>query len=498
MTDVIPDAASVQSGNLDPQVPEHSQGDCKNLVKPSVLLAGFGHNIETRGPAPRLSGPLTAPRSWGIMASRLSQSCWPDGRVVPPVRLAHKFVLWLSVALCSTAGSGFAQVMLKPVQPGEPITLLPTDAAVFESPESKKDLPCTVVGRKADLGFDLRFHSGFDVTLPLRELSGDGSMLSVVFRVYPQDKKEQAAYFVQHFKVPVVEEDAKGDATLQGTIDVGPGKYRVEWLMRDKLERVCSSAWDVEAALPAKDQPMPLFIDPGQISETAPEPFVDDASTPASRQTDGVNLKLLVNFAPQDSTSSTLQRTDTEALVSILKTIQRDAHVSRLSLVAFNIGENRIVYRQETADRIDFPALGKALQTMKLGTVNVAKLSEKHSETDFLQELIETEVAGSAHPDAVIFAGPKAMLSADVPQEGLRRIGDIECPVFYMNYNLNPQAVPWKDSISHAIRAFKGTEFTISRPRDLWVSTSEMFSRITRSKRQHAIAAAASASTGTH
>jgi len=389
-------------------------------------------------------------------------------------------------------------MMLKPVQPGEQVTLLPTDAAVFESPEFKKDLPCTVTGRKADLGFDLRFHSGYDVTIPLRELSGDGSTLSVVFRVYRPDEKENAAYFVQHFKVPILDDDAKGDATLQGSMDVGPGKYRVEWLMRDKLERVCSSAWDVDAALSPKDKPMPLFIDPGQVAESLPEPFVNDSASPPSREADGVNLKLLVNFAPQDSTSSTLQRSDTEALVSILKTIQRDTHVSRLSLVAFNIGENRVIYRQETADRIDFPALGKALQSMKLGTVNVAKLGEKHSETDFLQELIETEVADSAHPDAVIFAGPKAMLSADVPQEDLRRIGDIECPVFYMNYNLNPQAVPWKDSISHAIRAFKGTEYTISRPRDLWVSTSEMFSRIVRSKRQHAVAAAASASTGTH
>jgi hypothetical protein len=83
------------------------------------------------------------------------------------------------------------------------------------------------------------------------------------------------------------------------------------------------------------------------------------------------------------------------------------------------------------------------------------------------------------------------MLDADVPQDDLRRIGDIECPVFYLNYNLNPQAVPWKDAISHAIRVFKGTEYTISRPRDLWFSTAEMVSRILRSKQQHAVASVA-------
>jgi len=125
---------------------------------------------------------------------------------------------------------------------------------------------------------------------------------------------------------------------------------------------------------------------------------------------------------------------------------------------------------------------------IKLGTVEVAKLGAKHSETDFLRELIETEVANNVLVDAVVFAGPKAMLNADVPQEELRRMAGVECPVFYMNYNSNSQAVPWKDSISHAIRALKGTEYTISRPRDLWLSTSDMFSRIIGSKRQRAIA----------
>jgi hypothetical protein len=161
--------------------------------------------------------------------------------------------------------------------------------------------------------------------------------------------------------------------------------------------------------------------------------------------------------------------------------------VAHISLVAFNMEESRILYKQESSGAIDFSALGHALDTMKLGTISVQHLDQKHSEAEFLQQLIQKEVAGSNHSDAFIFAGPKTMLDADVPQEDLRRIGDIESPVFYMNYNLNPQAVPWKDSISHAIRAFKGTEYTISRPRDLWFSTSEMLDRIRRSKQQHAL-----------
>jgi hypothetical protein len=403
---------------------------------------------------------------------------------------------WVMVGILGCLGvtAAQAQVQLKASEPGELVMPMPSDLAIFESSDARKDLPCTVTERKPELGFDLRFHAGYEVTLPLKEIAGDGEVLTVVFRVRSQKNPENTAYFVQHFRAPSIEEEAKGDALLEGVVDLGEGSYHVDWLMRDRAERICSQSWDLEAALNSKDKPMDLFAAPNQISEFQPEPFVNDHDArPAHLADDAANVKVLVNFAPQNSTSAALQRSDTEALVSILKAIQRDPRVGRISLVAFNMSEARIMYRQEAADQIDFPALGKALQNMKLGTVTVQNLGQKHSETDFLEGLIEKEVGTASHPDAVIFAGPKAMLNADVPQEDLRRIGNVECPVFYMNYNLNPQAVPWKDSISHAIKAFRGTEYTISRPRDLWFSTSEMVNRISRSKRARATSAGSAA-----
>lgn len=384
--------------------------------------------------------------------------------------------------------------MLKPSRPGERVTLLPSDVAILSSPEQREELPCTVTARKVGLGFDLRFHPGFDVTIPLNELAGNGQILTVLFRVYSQADPSHPAYFIQRFNVPAMEDNAKGAALLQGVIDVGEGAYHVDWLMRDRSEHICSANWDFEAQLAAKDKPMPLFIRANQIAESYPEPFVNDTSRPAHATEDSLNMKLLVNFAPQDPFSTAMQRSDTEALVSILKAIQRDPHVGHISLIAFSMVESRVIYRQDTADEIDFPALGRALQTVKFGTVDLQHLSEKHSETAFLQTLIEKEVGASSHPDAVVFAGPKVMLDADVPQDDLRRIANIECPVFYMNYNLYPQSSPWKDSISHAIRAFKGTEYTISQPRDLWLSTSEMVSRIVRFKREKGVATAAAVS----
>lgn len=389
-----------------------------------------------------------------------------------------------------------SQLMMKPADPGEQVTPLPSDLAVLESSDERKDLPCTVTPSKAEIGFDLRFHAGYDVSVPLSELAGETQLLTVVFRVYPEGDRDRAKYFVERFETPQIADGAKGDALLQGGVDLGEGAYHVDWLMRDREEHVCSSNWEVDAQIQAKDKPMQLFLGPKQIAQSLPEPFVNDGSRPAPHAGGDLNIKLLVNFAPQDAQSAALQRSDTDALVSILKTLERDPHVGHISLVAFNMEQSRVVYRQETSDQIDLPALGHALSDVKLGTVAVTRLGEKHSETTFLEGLIERELTPSSHPDAVIFAGPKAMLDADVPEDDLRRIGSVEYPVFYMNYNLNPQAVPWKDSISHAIRAFKGTEYTISRPRDLWVSTTEMVGRIVRSKREKGVSTASTGSGG--
>ena len=146
--------------------------------------------------------------------------------------------------------------------------------------------------------------------------------------------------------------------------------------------------------------------------------------------------------------------------------------------------EQKVVYRQQDADRIDFPALGEAVNKLNLGTIDLGRLGEKHGDTEFLADLVRREVQSShqEHPDAFIFAGPKVLLDSNVPQETLKEAGDVDFPVFYMNYNLNPQAVPWKDAISHTVHFYRGYEYTISKPRDLWMAVSEMVSRIVKSR----------------
>src|SRR5580658_9496650 len=90
---------------------------------------------------------------------------------------------------------------------GGNVRIVNTDMAVLEMQEVRNDLPCSVTPRKAVLGFDLRFHAGYDVDVPLKELSGSENELTILFRVTAAGHKDDPTYFVQHIHVPSLEED---------------------------------------------------------------------------------------------------------------------------------------------------------------------------------------------------------------------------------------------------------------------------------------------------
>jgi hypothetical protein len=363
---------------------------------------------------------------------------------------------------------------------GTRIQLNNSDMAVLEAQEVRKDLPCTVEPVKPTLGFDLRFHGGYEITLPMHDVAGSENLLSILARVTPDAGNSEPSYFLQRVNVPKLPDDAKGDAVLGGLFDLGEGKYHIDLLMKDRSERVCSFYWDAEALLSDRDKEIQPAIAPGAVERTEYEQFSEEP--PVERAAGKpLNIKILVNFAPQNSSLSSLRPIDTLALVTVLRRLAREPQFGRFSVVAFNVQEQRVLYRQSSAERIDFPALGRAIQSVEPGKVDMKQLAKKHGEVGFLADLIKKEIAND-HPDAVIFAGPKVLLDDSVPEEELKPLAtDVTYPVFYMNYNLNPQAIPWRDAIGKAIRTFRGTEFSISRPRDLWFAVAEVVSRVVKS-----------------
>ncbi|MEO5925254.1 MAG: acetyltransferase [Bryobacteraceae bacterium] len=375
----------------------------------------------------------------------------------------------------------FAQTPLLGV--GTSVHLVNDDMAMLEAQIPRKDLPCKVEPSEPVLGFDLRFHAGYDVTIPLKELAGNENLLTMLFRVTPEADPEKRVYFTQSVRVPEIEEDAAGESTLGGIFDVGEGKYHVDWLMRDRQNHVCAFFWDKTAELSARDKDIELTIAPNAVEPTQSEQFLEDP--PVQRESGRLlNVKVMVNFAPQNQNSSAMRPIDTLALVTMMRRITREPRFGKFSVVAFNIQEQRVLYRQSSGDRIDFPALGKSIKGIEPGVLDLKLLANKRGEVEFLTDLIKTELSSSDRPDALIFAGPKYMVTEGSPEDELKAAESIDFPVFYLNYNLSPQSTPWRDSIGRAIRVFGGKEYALNRPRDLWFAVTEMVGRIVELKKE--------------
>src|SRR5580700_10739150 len=112
-----------------------------------------------------------------------------------------------------------AQSVIEGSGPGGLVRIFNEDSAVLEAQDPRKDLPCGVNPIKPQLGFDMKFHAGYEISIPLRELSGAEDLLTTIFRVTPDNKKDEPVYFSQHITVPAIEPDAHGNAYLQGYYD---------------------------------------------------------------------------------------------------------------------------------------------------------------------------------------------------------------------------------------------------------------------------------------
>jgi len=377
--------------------------------------------------------------------------------------------------------SARAQEVLRGPENSGPPALLAGDLAVLEAGDPRKDLNCKVTAYKTILGLDLKFHTGYYVTLPVQELEGADNLLTIVFRVLPKGAESEPVYFSQKFRVPQITEKS-GDLSLSGTFDVGEGSYHVDWLMRDLDGRLCSSYWGLEVALAPKDKQIMVALPAQTVRPSEDEQFQPEPPVPRGQPEPPLHVKILMNFGPERLESAALDPQDRLALVSILRNLSRNPLIGRISLVAFNLQERKILYQQNASDQIDFPSMGKALNQLRLGTVDITQLEHKNGEMEFLTGLIKSQTCAGDKADGLIFLGPKSLIDSSVPQEDLKEIGELEYPVFYMNYARDPEAIPWRDAIGRVVKFFKGREYTISGPRELGNALTEVVSRIAKTK----------------
>jgi len=378
----------------------------------------------------------------------------------------------LLVVLLFARSLAYSQVLLDPA-----LRLHQSDLAVLESDALRDELPCKVTPEKPVLRFDLRFHAGYTVAVPVKQLAPGGDRLQVRLRITPIAGEADEVLMTDRLNVPAIPEDAKGFGVFPGGFALGPGRYRVDWLMRDRLGRYCSSSWQAEAKLAGSERDLPLGLAPNTVAAPDEESYPAHA-TQIGDGRESLHLKILLNLAPADTHRSVLDTQELEVMRSLLQNFGRQQQFRSFTLVAFNIHTQKVIHRQENVPHIDMLLLKAAIENSDAGTINYRSLFDPRSESTFIAGLLADELgAGMPQPDVVVVAGPKASVEGKVPVEQLKDLGETSFPIFYFSHVADPAQNPFRDSIGAALKTLKTTsEFKITQPRDMGVAIRQVIS----------------------
>lgn len=359
---------------------------------------------------------------------------------------------------------------------GRGVRISREELAILDESKPRRDFPCTVRPTRPALGFDLRMHTGIQATfLPGYPLEKEGN-LRAVLRVTPASG--ESTFTAERTRVPKLEELRDKRLTATSGFAVGEGRYRVDWLLRDQAGGVCSTHLEVEAKLPRRARGVSL-IAPGLVQSESLDPFRREPRTAAPRQ--GLHLKVLVNFASRSVSTAVLEPRNLDPVLSILRALSSDNRVASLSVVGFLLVDQRVFYRQGEALGIDFPALGTALKSLELGTVEYERFVGEKGQQWFLADLLKAEVGGEDRPDALVIVGPQVWTREDIPAGDLKRLGPVGYPVFYMK--CGPLRIPEPfDTMARLIGVFRGRVYRITSPAEIGNATRDAVDRILRSR----------------
>lgn len=383
----------------------------------------------------------------------------------------------------AVGSTGWAQALLD-----SEARLTPSDLAALESDQVHKTLSCQVEPQKPYLGFDLRFHASYRATIPVEALAAGGHLQEVV-RVRPKPDGKPVL-LVRRIEIPSFAGRSKGTGSVDGGFDIGPGRYEVDWMMRESGGRVCSSHWNLDVEVGSRGRKLPLTVRDNIVTPGLASPFANEPPREL-RAGQSMRLKILLNVSPVDSHEGLLSPQYLSVLLSMLRGIVREPVAGRISLLAFNLRAQKIVYRQEDGDAngIDFSALGKAIENPAAGTIDYRLLQDPQSETHFVTSLLADQLgAGEQSHDAIIIVGPRLSLDRKVPLGVLRERGATSCPIFYLSYSPNPFEERFADTIGFALKAYSMvSKYDIVRPGDFGTALKGILDRLGRFSTSEAI-----------
>jgi hypothetical protein len=338
-----------------------------------------------------------------------------------------------------------------------------------ETSEKQKNerLPCRVEPIRPFLDFAFRFEIGYITLCPLQTFEGKASLLTTFLRVRPE--KGQPVFLFDQARVPEIPKELQErmnwkrfhhELEHSGVVAIGEGNYYVDLALMDERNRVYRKTWQIKAHPHGKEQKAPIALADNHVTALSAPPW------DGPKQNNGLKVTVLLDAAPMRPDSRKLRAWDLAFLIDSVASVLRQIPCQSVRLVAFNLDQQREIFRDDHFNRPGFYRLNRALTELELGTVNYRVLQKGQGWADLLAGLANSEITSSPPSDVVIFLGPTTRLKEKPEPEAVQRPQGRAPRFFYFQF-FPYVGAEFPDSVSHLTNLCDGTTFRMHNPGEL-------------------------------
>lgn len=339
---------------------------------------------------------------------------------------------------------------------------------VFEDVWNKRsgdpDMGCRVEVFKPRLDFGLNLWTGYQAEVPLRlDQVREGDRLVTMFRV-KSGGGEVSTYFGETEMLPKVPKELEGQQKAMlgsgGGFRVGPGNYKVEWVMAHPVAGVCRKDWSFKVKLPKEVTPT---VPPGRVAESGYNVW---RGYPPAQSGRGAKVSILVHASPMRWRRNVTRLTSWErnVLLGMLRTVLDRGDVSEARVSVFDLEQGRTFFETERLTRDGYLQIAREMARANFGTIDYKAYQRGTQEWPYLAGKLRQELERSDPSEAVIFLGASTTFGGRVPQE-LRGFREKLRDVYYIA--LSPFMRSPEDHISQLVRSLDGKVYGVWEPRDL-------------------------------
>ncbi|HWC98698.1 MAG TPA: hypothetical protein VG456_18185 [Candidatus Sulfopaludibacter sp.] len=354
---------------------------------------------------------------------------------------------------------------------------LPPRLQAMEGSFEEKILDCTVTPIHPQLNFSFRIQAGYMVRVPMGQYRGSGHSWISLMRITPHEGGGKPVFLGVRTRLPDVPK-TNVEVEVGGGYLLGEGKYNVRWMMLDDQERVCRKDWTVEAKLSHADRNARVAMSPNTVDafslRGSPNAALTRDDKPPFRVT------ILLHAAPMSPRRTRLRVTDQMTLIGSLSALMERLPARSVRMVAFNLDQQKELYRSDHFDAGDIQQVFRAMSTLELDAVDYHTLLNRQGHMDLLAGLVNQELRAEEPSDAVVVLGPVTRFVDKLPQSLLEKPpGNLPRFFFFQYKPVFRQQAAIPDTLTVTVNSLKGKVFTIHTPGEFAKAIDQLEKRAT-------------------